>query len=282
MQNFIRNLTKTPTIAQKLLVQPVRSFNKSIRPPQVSNFGSYLMVGAAGAGMAYLAYSSIDLNRNKNVYSLKGETFMSPIVQQRVAKTLGYFGYGLAATGGIVFALRNSMRAANAPWYLLLACAVGCSIGTHSVDYNQNWGLKMLFYTGFIGSLSLSILPLIQMSSAALIADACLATGCSMAALSTVAYMAPSEQYLMWGGALSLACGGMFAVSMLGIFYPQSNALWNIWLYGGLALSGALTLYRMQRLVNDAKTQYQFDPINHSIGIYSDSINMFIRFLLIL
>jgi FtsH-binding integral membrane protein len=118
---------------------------------------------------------------------------MSPTVQKRVAHTLGYFGYGIAATGGIVYALRHSAAAAAAPWYLLLAASIGCAIGTQSVDYHTNWGLKMLFYSGFIGSFSLSILPLIQMSSAALIADACLATGCSMAALSTVAYMAPSE-----------------------------------------------------------------------------------------
>ncbi len=118
---------------------------------------------------------------------------MSPTVQKRVAHTLGYFGYGIAATGGIVYALRHSAAAAAAPWYLLLAASIGCAIGTQSVDYHANWGLKMLFYSGFIGSFSLSILPLIQMSSAALIADACLATGCSMAALSTVAYMAPSE-----------------------------------------------------------------------------------------
>jgi len=174
-------------------MQPARSFNKSIKPPQVSNFGSYFMMGTAAAGMAYLAYSSMNLRRNQAFYTQKGETFMSPTVQKRVAHTLGYFGYGIAATGGIVYALRNSAAAAAAPWPILLIAALACSFGTHSVDYYNNWGLKMLFYTGFIGSFSLSILPLIQMSSAALIADACLATGCSMAALSTVAYMAPSE-----------------------------------------------------------------------------------------
>jgi FtsH-binding integral membrane protein len=139
----------------------------------------------------------------------------------------------------------------------------------------------MMCYTGFVGSMSLCILPLIQIAPVALVCDAALATGCSMAALSTVAYMAPSEQYLMWGGALSIACGGMFAVSMLSILYPQSQALFNIWLYGGLVLCGGLTLFRMQKMIHDAKTQYKYDPIRHAVGFYSDSVNMFIRFLLI-
>ena len=68
MQNFLRTFTKAPTIAQKLIMQPARSFNKSIKPPQVSNFGSYFMMGTAAAGMAYLAYSSIDLRRNQAKY----------------------------------------------------------------------------------------------------------------------------------------------------------------------------------------------------------------------
>ncbi len=92
-----------------------------------------------------------------------------------------------------MYALRHSAAAAAAPWKLLLAASLGCVIGTKSVDYHTNWGLKMLFYSGFIGSLSLCILPFIQWSSAAPIADAYLATICMMAALSTVAYMAPTE-----------------------------------------------------------------------------------------
>jgi FtsH-binding integral membrane protein len=106
------------------------------------------------------------------------------------------------------------------PWYVGLGLQIGFMIGTRMTDYHENFALKMLMYTGFVGSVSMMILPLIQMSSAALIADACLATGVSMACLSTVSFIAPSEQFLMWGGGLSMACGGMFAISMLGMFYP--------------------------------------------------------------
>ena len=88
------------------------------------------------------------------------------------------------------------------------------------------------------------------MTSAAIIADAALATGLMMSGLATVAYISPSEQFLMWGGGLSMACMGMMAVSMMGMFYPNSAALYNIWLYGGLALSGGLVLFRTQKIIH--------------------------------
>ena len=47
-------------------------------------------------------------------------------------------------------------------------------------------------------------------------------------------------------------------------------------------MTGALTLYRTQKIIYNAKTQYKFDPITESVGIYLDAINMFQRILMIL
>jgi FtsH-binding integral membrane protein len=115
-----------------------------------------------------------------------------------------------------------------------------------------------------------------------MIADAALATGLSMGALTAVAYKAPSEQFLNWGGPLALACGGMFAVSLLSAFNPASKALFNVWLYGGLALTGALTLYKTQAILHNAKTHANYDPLGNSVGMYMDAVNFFIRFLMIM
>lgn len=86
----------------------------------------------------------------------------------------------------------------------------------------------------------------------------------------------------MWGGGLSMACMGMMAISVMGMFYPNSAALYNVWLYGGLALSGGLVLFRTQHIIHQAKTQYKYDPIGNAMGIYLDAVNIFIRFILIL
>ena len=120
------------------------------------------MMGLGLAGLSYVTYSGLQLNRSRDKHqNIAGETFMSPVVQQRVAKTLGYFGYGIGATGGIVFALRNSARAAAMNPWLLLAGSIASICATHVVDYHTQYPLKMLCYTTFIGMTSLTILPLI-------------------------------------------------------------------------------------------------------------------------
>lgn len=201
------------------------------------------MIGAlAVGGMAWLSMRSLSINRNRETYARRGETFMSPLVQKRVAKTLGYFGFGLGFTGLVAFALRNSAAAMNLHWALCLAGVIGCQVGTYACDYNNAYPLKMAFYTAFLGMVGVTIMPLCVMAGGALVVDAALATGVAMTALGGIAYMAPSEQFLMWGGALAMGCGGMFAVSLM-MMFTQSPVLFNIWLYGGLLLNGALVLY---------------------------------------
>lgn len=52
-------------------------------------------------------------------------------------------------------------------------------------------------------------------------------------------------------------------------------------LYGGLALFGAMQLYDTQKVAEKARTQTaaQFDPIADSLGLYMNTINIFVRFV---
>lgn len=111
--------------------------------------------------------------------------------------------------------------------------------------------------------------------------DALIATGVTMGSLGAVAYNAPSEQFLNWGGPLALGLGGMLGISLLSMLYPGSPALRSIWLYGGLALFSAFVLYDTQKIIHSAKTQQHFDPVNQSLSIYMDAINLFVRFVMI-
>ena len=171
--------------------------------------------------------------------------------------------------------------ASVSPW-LLFGGSIALLFGTHMIDYETAFIPKLLCYTAFTGVMGMSILPLVQVSAAATVADAALATGLSMGALGAVAYNAPSEQFLSWAGPLSFGCMGLMGVSMLAMFRPQSRALYNIWLYGGLALCGALTMFRTQSMLKAAKTEVNYDPINYSIGFYLDAVNIFVRILAIM
>jgi FtsH-binding integral membrane protein len=261
-----------------------RGFSNSIRPPTSGGAGILPWVVGAGAlgGFTYLNWKMSEMKTHQAQYMMQGETFMSPITQQRLGQTFGFFTYGLLTTGATCYALRNSLAWAAVPWWAFMIGGIGLLVGTHMTPYEGALPLKLAFYTGFAGCMGLQILPLVQMSSMAMIADAALATGLSMGALSYIAYKAPSEQFLNWGGPLSLACGGMMAVSMLSIFNPASKALFNIWLYGGLGLTGMLTLFKTQAILHNAKTHQSYDPLGNAVGIYLDAINFFIRFLMIM
>lgn len=195
-------------------------------------------------------------------------------------KTFAYFGGACTLTGGMMYALRSSALVHMNPW-LLLGLAIGSMIGTQMIDYNRHWVLKNAAYATFIGTMSVTLLPLIHLYAMPVIYDALIATGVTMGGLCTVAYNAPSEQFLNWGGPLAVGLGGMLGVSLLSMIYPGSAALTSIWLYGGLALFSASVLYDVQHIMHRAKTQHMYDPINASIGVYMDAINLFVRFVMI-
>ena len=158
---------------------------------------------------------------------------------------MGYFSAACMGTGAACYLLRNS-RVVYANPFIILAGSLACMIGTQMTSYHNNWALKNMLYAGFITSMSVSLVPLIHMYSMPIIYDALIATGVTVGSLGAVAYNAPSEQFLNWGGPLALGLGGMLGISLLSIVYPGSKALTNLYLYGGLALFSAFMLYDTQ------------------------------------
>lgn len=192
---------------------------------------------------------------------------------------MGYFTGGLFATGLIVGLLRNSVLAYTNPWLLFFG-SLGLLIGTQLTDYYQSPFLKHMLWAGFIGTMALTLVPLITWAGAPVVFDAVVATGVTMGGLGAVAYNAPSEQFLRWGGFLGMGLAGMIGVGIAMMFYPSKN-LFNIWLYGGLALFCLFVMFDTQQIIYRAKTSPYFDPINESLSIYLDAIMIFQRFLFI-
>lgn len=133
--------------------------------------------------------------KNMSQYGTEQNTMMHPTVQLRMRQTLGYFGASVASTGAMVAALRNSRMAYVHPLILFIG-SIGFMFGTMATDYHKSPILKHALLLGFVGSMSLSMVPLINMASMPIIYDALFATGISMGCLGAVAYNAPSEQFL--------------------------------------------------------------------------------------
>ena len=143
----------------------------------------------------------------------------NPIVQDRIRKTLGYFGAGLFTTGLMVGVFRNSMFALNHPWMLFFG-SIAAMFGTLLTDYDRNFALKNLFWISFMGLTGLGMVPLIRMAGMSIIYDAMLATGFTVGGLGIVAYNAPSEQFLMWGGALGMGLAGLIGIGFASMLFP--------------------------------------------------------------
>ena len=105
--------------------------------------------------------------------------------------------------------------------------------------------------------------------------------------LSTVAVCAPSDQFLYMGGPLAMGLGVVFCASIGSAFLPPTTAmgagLYSVAMYGGLILFGAFLLYDTQKIIHKAERHPNyygaapFDPVNASMSIYMDTINIFVR-----
>jgi FtsH-binding integral membrane protein len=104
--------------------------------------------------------------------------------------------------------------------------------------------------------------------------------------LSIVATTAPSEKFLNMTGPLAIGLGLVFAASVGTMFFPPVSrlglSLYSLSVYGGLVLFSGFLLYDTQRIVKKAEHHMHFDPINESISVYMDILNIFIRMVMIL
>jgi hypothetical protein len=89
-----------------------------------------LGVGTMGVGIAGLSYLSY-LGHSQRKYATPEMqmSLFSPLVQQRVQQTFGYFSAACMGTGAFMYALRNSSLVHMNPW-LLLGLSFGTLIGT--------------------------------------------------------------------------------------------------------------------------------------------------------
>ncbi|KAI1743211.1 bax inhibitor family protein [Xylaria scruposa] len=179
------------------------------------------------------------------------------------------------------------------PWAVAiggLALSFGTMIGTRSID-PDNYVPKYALWTAFNATQAAFVAPLLAFAPGALIARAGLYTVAMMGSISFVGATAKQEKYLYIGGPL-LAGAALVAVSGFAPLILPATAVRtlafteNIWLYGGLAVFGGFTLYDVQKILYHGRMAergiIKRDPVNESISLELDFLNIFIRMVQIL
>lgn len=198
MNTIFQSLKTKFQSAPRLVYSQQKHFSgRSIKPPQFngggSGLGTYALLGAGTAGLAYLMLKGRAMSAARYQASpMQTRTYFDPIVQARIRQTLGYFAGGLGATGVAVASMRHMAFPYKHPFMLMFG-SIAMMLGTMFTSYHQQPALKHLLYGGFIGTMALSMIPLINMASMPIIYDALFATGITVGGLGAVAYNAPSE-----------------------------------------------------------------------------------------
>jgi FtsH-binding integral membrane protein len=274
------------------------SFNKIIAKGMKQKFGfkeeissrplGYALLGLGIGGLGYLTYNSHKRSAEfTKSLIVGGSTVSNDISLKRTKDTLTYFSSGIGITAGMTAMMLRSQSVLRysfgwAPMLITLPVSLFCIYKMYITPPSpENSTSKHLYWLGFNAAMAFSLVPLIASAELLVVRDAFVLTSGVFAGLGFVAFNARDDSFLGMSGLLGAGLGGICAIGIANVFL-QSNALFNIWLYGGLALFLGMTMYDMKEVQNRAKRAIYFDPMAQSIGIYLDFINIFTRLLYIL
>ncbi|KAI9759904.1 MAG: hypothetical protein M4579_002029 [Chaenotheca gracillima] len=270
-----------------------RSYMQDSYQPSTQNAGSLAQRLLYGAGIFGGTLIAINLVFNRETREDGG---MPPFERSYLNDTFLHTGLGLGIIGVAATALHRSgwsyrLMATN-PWAVIglsLAGSLGMMYGTFATS-PDNYVQKYAFWGGFNVVQAAVLSPLLFMQPA-LLARAGLYTLGMMGSIAFVGATAKQEKYLYLGGPL-LAGVAVVAISGFAPLVLPATAtrtlMWseNLWLYGGLAVFGGFTLYDVQKVLHHARLAQQGivprDPVNESISLELDFLNIFIRMVQIL
>jgi len=260
------------------------------------SMGQGALAGASAIGLGALAFYGLGLSNE--VGTIDKAVLWPQEVKNRIRDTYAYFGasIGLTAASAVgVFRTPALMNIVSRGGFIALGVSIAAMIGSgmiaRSIPYEEGFGKKQLAWAAHCAVLGAVVAPICLLGGPLLTRAAWYTAG-MVGGLSTVALTAPSDKFLYMGGPLAMGFGVVFASSIASAFLPPTTALgagvYSIALYGGLILFGGFILYDTQKIIKKAENHpvgwggHKYDPINSSMGIYTDTLNIFIRIAQIL
>uniref|UniRef100_UPI00398E6CD3 growth hormone-inducible transmembrane protein n=1 Tax=Pristiophorus japonicus TaxID=55135 RepID=UPI00398E6CD3 len=259
------------------------------------NTGRLFVAGGAAIGLGALCYYGLGMSNE--IGAIEKAVIWPQYVKERIHATYMYFSgsVGLTALSAVAIsrspAIMNLMtRSSFLAIGATFAAMIGAGILVRSLPYETGLNAKHLAWMLHAGVMGAVVAPMTLLGGPLLIRAAWYTAGI-VGGLSTVAMCAPSEKFLNMGGPLAVGLGLVFASSIGSMFLPPTSAfgagLYSVAIYGGLVLFGMFLLYDTQKVIRRAETYpvygvKKFDPINACMGIYMDTLNIFIRVVAIL
>merc|ERR1711976_889086 len=288
----VRNLVSGPKLSSNSLVTALR-YNSSDARSGVGRFARRRATLKEQA-MAPSQGTAISMG----VGAVEKSVMWPQYVKQIIQDTYLYFGGSLAATAGTAVAAFRSPTMMNLvsrgglmAMGVSIAAMIGSSMIARSIPYQPGFGTKQLAWLAHCAVIGCVVAPICLLGGPILTRAAWYTAG-MVGGLSTVTVCAPSDQFLYMGGPLAMGLGIVFCASIGSAFLPPTTAmgagLYSVAMYGGLILFGAFMLYDTQKIIHKAERHPvgygapPFDPVNASMSIYMDTINIFIRIAQIL
>jgi len=257
--------------------------------------GKGMLAGASAVGLGALCFYGLGLSNE--VGTVDKAALWSKTVRERVKSTYMYFGGSLIVTAASAYQIVKSpriMKVVGGGGMMSLFVTIGAMVGSgmlvRALPYQEGLGVKQaawILHSAVIGAV---VAPLTLLGGSIMVRAACYTAGI-VGGLSTLAICAPSEKFLNMGGPLAMGLGVVFVSSIGTWFLPPTTALgagmYSVAMYGGLALFGMFLLYDTQKIMKRAEEHptyapEPYDPVNNSVGIYLDTINIFIRVAMML
>ncbi|KAF9486352.1 hypothetical protein BDN70DRAFT_869859 [Pholiota conissans] len=285
---FARLPQKKPDL--KPFLNGVRTIMTESRPMvQQSQPFSWKRFGITAAGVAGVVFA-VDAILNRDTRDP-----LSVAEKSLLNDSFKYTGGGLFLTALAARSLFRSGVAfrimATNPWVVLgvsLVGSIGTMMGTMYTPPEKTFQ-KHLLWLGFNACQAATLSPLFFFSPA-ILSRAALYTVGIVGSLSYVGATARNDKFLNLGGPLLAGVTVVALSSLAPMILPlglRSLAVTEaISLYGGLAIFGGFVLYDTQKILKHARMAeagvMKLDPINESIGLELDMINIFIRLVQIL
>ncbi|TKC41440.1 hypothetical protein EI555_016343, partial [Monodon monoceros] len=257
---------------------------------KIDQMGRWFIAGGAAVGLGALCYYGLGMS--DEIGALEKAVIWPQYVKDRIHTTYMYLAGSIGITALSALAVNRTPALMNfmmrGSWVTIgatFAAMIGAGMLVQSISYDQSPGPKHLAWLLHSGVMGAVVAPLTILGGPLLIRAAWYTAGV-VGGLSTVAMCAPSEKFLNMGAPLGVGLGVVFVSSLGSMFLPPTTVagatLYSVAIYGGLVLFSMFLLYDTQKVIKRAEVVpvygvQKYDPINSMLGIYMDTLNIFMR-----